>query len=121
MKTRHGPREREVIDRDDGSQVEFEIREVGGTTVHERREGVNFVCRLRETHEDPVVRGLPVLFYASFPWADAVEYARPALTEEHETEVTNAAETLVPTAIRMLAGARAHPIVVGDAKRLVKG
>ena len=121
MRTRRGATEREVIDRDDGSRVEFEIRAVGDATVHERREGVNFVCRLRETHEDPVVRQLAVLFYASFPWADAVEYARPALTEGHETEVTNSAETLVPTAIRMLAGARARPIAVGEAKRLVKG
>lgn len=121
MRTRHGGREPEVIERDDGSSVEFEIGEFGETTVHQRREGVNFVCRLRETHGDPVVRRLPVLFYASFPWADAVEYARPALTDGHETGVTNSAETLVPTAIQMLAGARARPIVVGEAKALVKG
>ena len=112
---------RETIDRDDGSRVEFAIRQVGESTIHQRREGVNFVCRLRETHDDPVVRQMPVLFYASFPWADAVAYARPALAEGYETEVTNSAETLVPTAIRMLAGARARPIAVGAAKRLVTG
>jgi hypothetical protein len=77
IRTRRGGAEREMIDRDDGSRVEFEICTVGEAVIHQRREGVNFVWRIRETHEDPVVRQLPVLFYASFPWADAANTRDP--------------------------------------------
>lgn len=112
----------EVIVRDNGTGVNFEVRSTtAGTRIHQRREGVNFILRLRsEDRDDPVSSSLPVLFYASFSWTDAVGYANPAQLTGFETHVTNSAETLIPAAIQMLASSRASPIAVGGAKKLVK-
>jgi hypothetical protein len=64
------PCDPEVIVRDDGTRMAFEVRSTtDGTRIHQRREGVNFILRLRsDDRNDPIASSLPVLFYASFPW-----------------------------------------------------
>jgi CheY-like chemotaxis protein len=114
--------EPEIIERDDGSEVAFEVRHAaGGLAVHQRREGVHFIVQLRtESGRDPVVQNLPVLFYASFSSQEATAYAKPAELDGFDTHVATSAESLIPAAIKMLAASRATPIAVGGAKKLVK-
>ena|SRR2546421_1595684 len=111
----------EPLKLEDGAELEFLVWQASdGTKVHQRREGVHFIRRLRlEEGRNVVVQELPVLFYASFEMADALLWAAPAFVKGHETEVTISAETLIPAAVRMLAKARARPIAVGSKKRLI--
>lgn len=112
----------EVIERDDGKDVDFEVRSTpDGTRIYQRREGVNFVVRLRTDPEgNPVAAALPVLYFASFPFLEASAYASPAQLPGFETYVTISAELLIPTAVEMLRASRENPISVGGMKKLVK-
>lgn len=97
----------------------FRIAHTADESIYERREGVNFVRRIRMDARDPVVRTLPVLFYVSFSLSEGIDFARAAITEGVQTEVTNSAETLVPGAIEMLARSRSRPISVGSGQKVL--
>lgn len=93
-------------------------RRTGGIDIHE---GVNFLVTLRTDYPDPQVRALPVIFYAAYPWTDLVEWTRPAW--EHlpspdlpKPELANSALDLVPKVVKLLADARATPILAKEKK-----
>lgn len=84
-----------------------------GVPIHE---GVNFIVKLR-SQSGPVVRTLPVIFYAAYDWKRLVEFTRPARETVPELELSNSIETLLTKAIKKVAELREYPIEVGDKKR----
>lgn len=94
-----------------------EIRTTDGRRFVKLHEGVNYVVRLRtEPDRDPVVRSIPVLFYAAYEWTRLAKFAAVAMATSPDTEISNSPMTFVPRAIRMLASARAAPIPVPPRK-----
>jgi len=84
-----------------------------GVPIHE---GVNFIVKLR-SQSGPVVRTLPVIFYAAYDWKRLVEFTRPARETVPDPELSNSIETLLTKAIKKVAELREYPIKVGDKKR----
>jgi CheY-like chemotaxis protein len=124
----------DVQRRDEGDQQTFEwfrrdpaaiesdssskIVAKAGWTFIKLHEGVNYVVRIRtEAGRDPVIASLPVLFYAAYDWSRLARFTAVALATSPDTEISNSPLTFVPKAIRMLAGARSSPIVVGKKKK----
>jgi CheY-like chemotaxis protein len=83
-----------------------------GVDIHE---GVNFVVKLRE-HEDPVIKTLPVIFYAAYDWERLVEFTRPARELQPEAEIANSSTDFIPKVIERLAEVRMFPIVCSGDK-----
>jgi CheY-like chemotaxis protein len=86
---------------------------VGGEPIHE---GVNFVVKLRQ-HSDPIIKSLPVIFYAAYDWSRLVNFTRPARELLPEPEISNTAIDFVPKVIKRLAQVRAMPIIYGGEKK----
>lgn len=85
----------------------------GGTEIHE---GVNYVVLLRSNHPDPMIRSLPVIFYAAYDWERLVEFTRPARELSPSAEISNSAEHFIPAVLNMLAEARTQPVDVAGPK-----
>jgi len=85
----------------------------GGTDIHE---GTNFIVWLRSQCDDPVVRQLPVAFYASYDWERLVEFTEPARRTLPEPTISNAVPDFVDKVIHQLAKARSTPLRAGGAK-----
>jgi CheY-like chemotaxis protein len=86
---------------------------VGGEPIHE---GVNFVVKLRQ-HSDPIIKTLPVIFYAAYDWNRLVDFTRPARELLPEPEISNTAIDFVPKVIKRLAQVRAMSIIYGGDKK----
>ncbi len=82
--------------------------QTGGIEIHE---GVNFVVALRSS-DNPVIRSLPVVFYAAYDWPRLVRFTRPARETFPEPRISNAVDQLVPRVLEQLAESRRHPIAV---------
>jgi hypothetical protein len=81
-------------------------------------EGTNWVVRLREdAKRDPVIGGLPVIFYAAYDWKRLVSFSAPALAASPNTAMSREASDFLPKAISLLAAARSRPIVVDPEKK----
>lgn len=88
-------------------------KQTGGIPIHE---GVNFVVASLRRDANELIRSLPVLFYAAYPWPRLVEFTRPARELSPDPELANAPDALVTKTVRLLAEARSRPITVGRAK-----
>lgn len=88
-------------------------KQTGGIPIHE---GVNFVVASLRRDANELIRSLPVLFYAAYPWPRLVEFTQPARELSPDPELANAPDALVTKTVRLLAEARSRPITVGRAK-----
>lgn len=85
----------------------------GGVPIHE---GANFIVWLRKEYPDPVVRTLPVVFYAAYAWERLVRFTRPARETAPEPAIANTIADLVEKVIDRLAEARSAPIATREKK-----
>lgn len=85
----------------------------GGIDIHE---GTNFVVWLRSQHKDPVVRSLPVAFYASYDWQRLVAFTEPARKTLPEPTISNAAPDFIDKVIHQLAKSRSTALTAGGEK-----
>jgi CheY-like chemotaxis protein len=85
-----------------------------GIEIHE---GVNFIVKLRKSHSDPVVRMIPVIFYAAYPSERLIRFTRPARESYPPPEIANSVADLAPKVVRFLAEARSAPIATGERKK----
>jgi CheY-like chemotaxis protein len=85
----------------------------GGIDIHD---GVNFVVHLRKDSKDPVIRQLPVIFYAAYDRERLFEFTAPARALNWNTEAANSEQDLIPTAVKLLAHSRSTPIERRDTK-----
>lgn len=79
-------------------------------------EGVNFIVKLRTTHPDPVIKSMPVMFYAAYSRERLIEYTRPASKTLPEPEVSNTVSDLIIKVVKQLAAVRSTPIVYSERK-----
>ena len=79
----------------------------GGFRNHD---GTNFIVWLRTNHTDPVVKKLPVVFYAAYPFDDLIGYTASARVHYPTPEICNSLEDLLPKVIKLLAESRTTPI-----------
>ena len=84
-------------------------KETGGIRIHE---GVNFIIRLRK-HKDPIIKTLPVTFYAVYDWDRLVKFTRPAREFQPEAKISNIIEDLLIKVISTLSDVRSNPMIVG--------
>ncbi len=84
-----------------------------GVEIHE---GVNFIVKLRNHYEDPIIKSLPIIFYAAYPWDRLVKFTRPARELLPEAEISNTIEMLLTKAITRLSAVRTSPIVCSKKK-----
>lgn len=84
-----------------------------GVPIHE---GVNFIVKLRQ-HVDPVIKTLPVTFYAAYDWPRLVEFTRPARETQPEPQICNTIAELLTKVLTTLSEVRSHPIKVRAEKR----
>lgn len=82
----------------------------------EQAEGVNFIVKLRTTHPDPVIKSMPVMFYAAYPLEDLIKYIRPASKTLPEPEWSNTVPDLIIKVVKQLAAVRATPIIYSEKK-----
>jgi len=100
----------------DASADQLRLRD--GTRYVALHEGTNWVVRLREdAKRDPVIGGLPVIFYAAYDWKRLVSFSAPALAASPNTAMSREASDFLPKAISLLAAARSRPIVVDPEKK----
>lgn len=85
----------------------------GGVNIHE---GTNFIVWLRSQHEDPVVRRLPVAFYAAYEWERLVDFTEPARKTLPEPTISNAVPDFMDKVIHQLAKSRSTPLIAGGVK-----
>lgn len=97
----------------DVQRVGDSYRETGGERIHE---GVNFIVVLRTQHPDPVVRSLPVIFYAAYDWERLVEFTRLARSLYPPPEISNSVVDLIPKAVKLLFESRSTPIPATEMK-----
>jgi CheY-like chemotaxis protein len=88
----------------------------GGVRIHG---GVNFVVVLRR-HQDPVIRSLPVIFYAAYEWERLVTFTRPARELQPEAEMANGVSDLLPKTVRRLVEMRSRPILAKAKKEATR-
>lgn len=79
----------------------------GGVAIHE---GTNFIVALRKHHSDPVIKKLPVVFYAAYDWERLVNFTVTARAHYPSPEISNSEEDLIPKVIKLLAESRTTPI-----------
>jgi CheY-like chemotaxis protein len=100
-----------------------DVQRVGDTHLatggHEIHEGAHFIIALRQ-HSDPVIKSIPVVFYAAYDWERLVKFTRAARETQPEPRISNTVEQMVPLVLEALAAARRHPIVL-PAKKVVTG
>jgi len=88
--------------------------ETGGVDIHE---GVNFIVKIRESHPDPFVKTLPVIFYAAYPDRfRLIGFTQAARKFSAEAEVANAPADFILKVVRLLSDARSVPIESADTK-----
>lgn len=85
----------------------------GGVDIHE---GVNFIIKLRTNHPDPIIRSMPVMFYAAYDWKRLIKFTRPARESLPEPDASNSVLDFIPKVIKQLANARSSPIVCKEEK-----
>lgn len=78
-----------------------------GVPIHE---GVNFIVKLRQ-NEDPVIKTLPVTFYAAYDWPRLVEFTRPARETQPEPQICNTIVDLLSKVLTTLSEVRSHPLL----------
>jgi len=93
----------------DVQRTDFPEREEGAEPLHD---GVNLIVHLRRSHPDPVLRNLPVLFYAAYPEPSLSLWTGPARRIPPGAEIARTPVEVVTKAVRLLAAARAAPLVV---------
>jgi len=84
-----------------------------GIPIHE---GVNFIVKLRK-HGDPIIKSIPVTFYAAYDWDRLVKFTRPARETYPEPEISNSIMGLLAKVIKVLSEVRSNPIKVGLEKK----
>jgi CheY-like chemotaxis protein len=80
----------------------------GGEAVHE---GVNLVVKLRTQYDDPVIKSMPVIFYAAYDRQRLVAFTRRVRELQPEAEIANSILELLPKAVSVLAESRSIPMV----------
>ena len=85
----------------------------GGIDIHE---GTNFIVWLRSKHADPVVRQIPVAFYAAYDWERLVDFTEPARKTLPEPTISNTVPDFIDKVIRQLVKSRSTPLIAGGAK-----
>jgi CheY-like chemotaxis protein len=80
---------------------------VGGIEIHE---GTNLIVWLRTTYKNPLVRALPVIFYAAYDQERLEEFTRRASALTPRPVLSNSVVTLIPAVVSQLATARAAPL-----------
>jgi CheY-like chemotaxis protein len=88
-------------------------KKTDGIKIHD---GVNFIKWLRTEYKDPIVRALPVAFYAAYDWKRLVEFTRPARDLTPQASISNSVSEFVPKVINQLVEARAMPITAPESK-----
>lgn len=83
-----------------------------GVPIHE---GTNFVVKLRRD-KDPVIKALPVTFYAAYEWDRLAKFTKPARTISPGAEFSNSIDDLLVKVFDMLSEARSNPIEVRTRK-----
>jgi CheY-like chemotaxis protein len=96
----------------DVQRVGHSYKETGGEKLHE---GVNFIVLLRKKN-NPVIRAMPVIFYAAYDWPRLEKFTRPARLHRPEPRITNSVDELITEAVLQLADARTYPIKVNAKK-----
>lgn len=86
---------------------------IDGVPIHE---GVNFIVKLRK-HPDPIIKAMPVAFYAAYKWPRLVKFTRPARETLPEPQISNSIEALLINVFSMLADVRSNPIGVRPEKK----
>lgn len=86
---------------------------IGGIDIHE---GTNFIVWLRSKHSDPVVRQMPVAFYAAYDWERLVEFTEPARKTLPEPTISNAVPDFVDKVIHQIAKSRSTPLTASGEK-----
>ena len=81
------------------------FEKTGGIEYHD---GVNYIVVLRR-NEDPVIRSLPVVFYAAYPWDRLVEYTRIARETQPEPKISNSLIDFLGKVIEVLSETRSKP------------
>jgi CheY-like chemotaxis protein len=89
------------------------IKKADGTTLYDIHEGVNFVVAELRKYPDESVRALPVVFYASYPMDDLVEFTEIV----PDAPASNSVDGLLSHVIPALTDARENPIKVPRAKK----
>ena len=65
--------------------------------------------KLRKSHPDPVVRMIPVIFYAAYPSERLIRFTRPARESYPPPEIANSIADFAPKVVKLLAEARSAP------------
>jgi CheY-like chemotaxis protein len=84
-----------------------------GCKIHD---GVNFVKWFRTEYADPVVKALPVIFYAAYDWQRLAKFTQPARDLAPGADMSNSVSGLVPKVVAQLVEARAAPIQAPESK-----
>lgn len=85
----------------------------GGEPIHE---GVNFILKLRTQHDDPVVKSMPVIFYAAYDREQLVAFTRRVRELPPEAQIADSIHELLPKVVSILAESRSEPIVSASKK-----
>jgi CheY-like chemotaxis protein len=80
-----------------------------GSESHISLDGVDFIVEIRK-HQDPIIRAMPVVFYAAYEWDRLVLFTRPARETQPEPDISNTVSDFIPKVIKRLAISRAIPI-----------
>ena len=106
----------EILQRDNDFDIIItDVQRIGdsyllndGEPIHE---GVNFIVKLRKS-EDPVIKSMPVVFYAAYDWDRLVEFTRPARETYPEPKISNSFMDMLSKVIIVLSEVRLNPIGV---------
>jgi CheY-like chemotaxis protein len=79
-----------------------------GVEIHD---GVNFIVKLRQNN-DPVIKSLPVIFYAAYDIERLIQFTKPAKKYDPKPEISRSIEDLLEKVIVTLSDVRSNPIKV---------
>lgn len=96
----------------DVQRVGDSYKDNDGIEIHE---GVNYLVRLRQ-QGDPVVRGIPAVFYAAYDLERLEAFTAPARATSPGPLACNDVVTLVSSIVSVVADVRARPIAVPGKK-----
>ncbi|HJR07850.1 MAG TPA: response regulator [Pyrinomonadaceae bacterium] len=89
----------------------------------EGAEGVNFIVKLRtipldpdKNMPDPVIKSMPVMFYAAYASENLIKYIRPASETLPKPEMSNTVSDLIIKVVRQLAAVRSKAITYSEKK-----
>ena len=86
----------------------------GGEPIHE---GANLVIKLRTQSADPVIKSMPVIFYAAYDRESLVSFTRKARELQPEAGIAASMLELLPKVLSTLAESRSKPLVVAQRKK----